>query len=322
MKAVIIPAENELPRCETLPDLGPPKEGRLLVKVAAAGLNYADTMMRRGFYVTKVKFPHVPGLEYSGTIEAAGPETPAWRAGQRVMGLSPGSFAEYVVVDAAGALPVPEKFSLEEAAGFPLVFLTAYPMLVLSAHAQTGETVLVHAAGGGVGTAAIQLAKHLGLRVIACASSDEKLARVRELGADFTINYSQEDFVPLVKQYTSGRGADIVLESIGGDFVRRSVQAAAPFGRIVVFGRASGQAEPLDVAGLYPNSVSVSAFWLVTLAGQAALFQKLAGELMGIIQKSNIRPVIGKIYTFGQAAEAMQALESRGSYGKLVLKPA
>lgn len=277
--------------------------------------------MRRGFYLTKTKFPLVPGLEYSGVVEAVGPGTSGWRAGQRVMGVRPGSFAEYVIVEAAAALPAPDKFSLEEAGGFPLVFLTAYPMLTLSARAQPGETILIHAAGGGVGTAAVQLAKHLGLRVIACASSDEKLQRVRALGADCTINYSRDDFVAGVREYTGGRGADIVFESIGGDFVSRSIQATAPFGRIVVFGIASGLAEPVELPALYQNSVSICAYWLVTLAGQPPLFQRIVTELMGIVEESNIRPVIGRIYTFDQAAEAMGDLESRKTYGKLLLRP-
>lgn len=321
MKAVVLHAENEFPRSETAPDPGPPGKSQLLVKVAAAGLNYADTMMRRGFYVTKIKFPHVPGLEYSGTVEAVGQDVFGYRVGSRVMGLSPGSFAERIVVDARTALPVPQRFSMEEAAGFPLVFLTAYPMLTLSARARSGETVLVHAAAGGVGTAAIQLAKHLGLKVIASASSDEKLDRVRALGADFTINYSREDFVPLVRQHTGGRGADIVLESIGGEFIAKNLQAMAPFGRMVVFGMASGRREPLDLGMLFQNSVAVSGFWLVTLASQPKLFQEVIGELMGIIENSSIRPIIGAVYTFDQAAEAFEALESRRSYGKLLLRP-
>ncbi len=321
MKALVLRAEGEFPGCEDIPDPGPPGKGELRVKVAAAGLNYADTMVRRGFYIDKPKWPHVPGLEYAGTIDAVGPETAGWRAGQRVMGLSPKSLAEFILVEARGALPVPERFSFEEAAGFPLAFLTAYPILALCARAQRGEAVLIHAAGGGVGTAAVQLSKHLGLRVIACASSDEKLDRVRALGADFTINYSRDDFVRPVREHTGGRGADVALESVGGDFIARTIQAMAPFGRVVVFGMASGRVEPVEPSALYPNSVSVGAFWLVTLAGQPALFQKMAKELLGIIQSSGIRPIIGATYSFAQAAEAIRALESRGTFGKLILRP-
>jgi NADPH2:quinone reductase len=321
MKAVVLHAENELPRVETVPEPGPPGKGKLLVRVAAAGLNYADTMMRRGSYVTKIKFPHVPGLEYSGTVEAVGEDVFGIRTGSRVMGLSPGAFAERIVVDARTALPIPERFSMEEAAGFPLVFLTAYPMLTLSAHARAGETILVHAAAGGVGTATVQLARHLGLKVIASASSDEKLERVRALGADFTINYSRENFVARVREFTSGRGADIIFESIGGDFVPKNIQALAPFGRMIVYGMASGRREAMDLGALFQNSVAVSGFWLVTLASQPRLFQEIVAELMGIIEGSQIRPIIGAVYRFERAAAAFQALESRASYGKLVLKP-
>lgn len=321
MRAVVLHAEGEFPRCESIPDPGPPGRGQLLVRVAAAGVNYADTMKRRGFYLQKPKFPHVPGLEFSGLVEMAGPDTSGWEAGRRVMGMGSGTFAEYLTIDARAALPVPEQFSLQEAAGFPIVFLTAYPMLVYLGHAQAGETVWIDAAAGGVGTAAIQVAKHLGLQVIAGASTDEKLERLRALGADFTINYLRHDFVPLVKEYTGGWGADISLESIGGDFVTKCIQASAPFGRIVVFGRASGQGGTPDLGLLYQNSVSVSAFWLVTLASHVPLYQKVVAELYEIIHNSKIRPIIGGVYDFEQAAEAMRALESRRTFGKLLVKP-
>ena len=321
MKAVVLHAEGEFPTCDTVPDPGLPRKGQMQVKVAAAGLNFADSLMRRGFYQPKPQFPYVVGLEYSGVVEAVGPETPGWELGSNVMGMGFGTAAEHIVVEARGALPVPQRFSLEEAAGFPVVFITAFAILTVSGRARAGETVLIHAAAGGVGTAAIQIAKHLGLNVIACASTDEKLQRVRELGADFTINYSRDDFVPLVKQYTSGRGTDIVIESVGRDFVRRSLSCMAPLGRIVIIGRASGPSPPIDSAELFPNCASISAFWLMALTKYPALLAGIIRPLLDLVARSDIRPIIGGIYTCEETGEALRALESRATYGKLVVRP-
>jgi NADPH2:quinone reductase len=159
------------------------------------------------------------------------------------------------------------------------------------------------------------------LNVIACASTDEKLQRVRELAVDFTINYAREDFAPLVKEHTSGRGTDIVIESVGGDFVRKSLSCMAPFGRMVIIGRSSGPSPPIDTVELFQNCVSISGFWLMALAAQQALLASIVKQLLDVVQRSNIRPVIGGIYTFEQAGDAIRALESRTTYGKLVLRP-
>jgi NADPH2:quinone reductase len=237
------------------------------------------------------------------------------------MGTGRGAFAEYAVAPAAGLMKAPPFFSDEEAAAFPVIYLTAMGMLRLSARAERGETILIHAAAGGVGTASIQLAKHLGLKVIATASTDAKLELARKLGADVTFNYSTGDFVPPVLEATGGRGADIIFESIGGDFLARDIKAAAPFGRIVVFGMASGQVATPDLPSMFYNSVAVSAFWMFTLARQAEVLGKVAGELMRIVAEAGIRPVIGEVYPLERGAEAIQALEARRTQGKLVLKP-
>src|SRR5262249_34835798 len=166
--------------------------------------------------------------EFSGTVEAAGHGVDPSLVGRRVMGTGEATYAERVEVPAGSVMPVPEGFSLEEAAAFPVVFLTAFGMLRLFARAPAAATLLVHAAGGGVGTAAVQLGKHLGMTVIGTASSDEKLARVKALGADYVINYREQDYVPLVLDYTHRRGADVILEPNGGDQVNRDVACCAP----------------------------------------------------------------------------------------------
>jgi len=322
MRAAVIPAENEQPAVRDVPEPSP-KPGHLLIKVSAAGLNYADTMMRRGFYLQKPTFPHIPGFEYCGRVVSGGGSggDDKFKPGDRVMGICQSAFAEFITVPAAMAMPVPGAFSDDEGAALAVNFLTALGMLRLSAHAKSGETSLIHAAAGGVGTAAIQLAKALGLRVIASASSAGKLALAEKLGADVTINYKESDFVEPVLKATNSKGADIVFESIGGDFLEKNIRAAAPFARIIVFGNASGVAAPPDIASLYKNSVIIGAFWLTTLFANPALLAPVVHELMTLVHEFNIRPVIGRTYSLEEASQAFADLESRASIGKLIIKP-
>jgi NADPH:quinone reductase len=320
MRALVLGAVGELPEIGEVAAPRPGKE-EVLVRISAAGVNYADTMMRRGFYLQAPVFPFIPGFEFSGVVIEVGQGAKRWRPGDRVMGTGQSAFAEYAVAPEAALMPVPSAFTDEQAAAFPVIYLTAFAMLKISANAQAGETILVHAAAGGVGTAAIQLAKHLGLRVIAAASSEEKLATARRLGADVAINYSVADFVPPVLEATEGRGADIILESIGGDFLERDIRAAAPFGRVVVFGMASGTQQPADVGSMFRNSVSVAAFWMVTLGQRPERLAQLVGELLAIVEQAKITPVIGGVYPLEKGAEALLALESRRTIGKLLLKP-
>jgi NADPH2:quinone reductase len=319
MKALMLDAEGKLPELREVP---PPRPGKteVLVKVSAAGVNYADTMMRRGFYLQKPHFPYIPGFEFSGIVTEAGEGIKNFRPGDRVMGTGKSTFAEYALAPAAGLMPVPASFTDEQAAAFPVTYLTAMGMLRVSAHAQAGETILIHAAGGGVGTAAIQLAKHLGLRIIATAGSDEKLDLARRLGADVAINYRKANFVQPVLEATNQRGADIIFESIGGDFLERDIATAAPFGRIVVFGMASGSFERPDVGAMFHNSVAVSAFWLMTLAQDSGRLAAIVRELLAIAEAGHIQPVIGAVYPLEKGAEALLALESRATTGKLLLK--
>ncbi|MFN8009347.1 MAG: zinc-binding dehydrogenase [Terriglobia bacterium] len=320
MQAVVLNQENEFPRYQTVPD-PKPDNGELLVKVEYAGMNYADTMIRRGFYLEKPSFPSVVGFEFSGTVVGIGDGArPLWQ-GERVMGFCSGAYAQYVVIPEQTAIPVPPSFSLEEAAAFPCTFLTAYAMLRVSAKAVAGEVILIHAAGGGVGTAAIQLAKKLGLEVIAAAGSDEKLEKVKALGADFTINYEKNDFVEPVLDLTRRQGANVIFESIGGDFLEKDIQAAAPFARIVVFGLASGHVPPVHPAKLFKNSVSITGFWLRTLLQQPPKMKLLTQELLDLVKGENIRPIVGRIYPLQEAETALRALESRNTFGKLLLKP-
>ena len=320
MQAILLRQENDFPSYESVdePIAG---NGELLVKVEYAGMNYADTMIRRGFYLQKPSFPLVPGFEFSGTVVGIGDGArPLWQ-GEHIMGFCSGAYAEYVVIPEASAIPVPKRFSLQEAAAFPCVFLTAYGMLKISAKAVAGETILVHAAGGGVGTATVQLAKKMGLEVIGSAGSDQKLEKVKGLGADFTVNYRQKDFVEPVLEFTRRRGVNIIFESIGGKFLERDIEAAAPFARIVIFGYASGELDPVHPQRLFKNSISIAGFWLATLFQQPSKLKLLSQELLDFVDRENIRPIVGQVYRLREAAEALRSLESRDTFGKILLKP-
>ncbi len=320
MRALVLEGEGMQPQVRDVPQ---PKagSGEVLVKISYSGVNYADTMVRRGFYLQRPQFPHVPGIEFSGLVVETGEGVKNLRPGDRVMGMGQGTYAEYTVAPATSLLSPPPSYTDEQAAAFPVVYLTAFGMLRVSAHAEPGETILIHAAAGGVGTAAIQLSKHLGLRVIATASTDEKLALASRLGADVTLNYSKEDFVQPVLDATGGRGADIILESIGGDFPARDIRAAAPFGRIVIFGMASGRQDRPELTDLFRNSVAVSAFWLVTLMREPTRVAPVIRELTRLVEEAHILPVIGRVYPLEQGAQALEDLEGRRTTGKLLLRP-
>jgi len=319
MKAQVLEGEGKLPQLKDVPE---PEAGKglVLVKISASGINYADTMMRRGFYLQNPQFPFIPGFEFSGVVEAAGEGVKNVKPGDRVMGMGQSTYAEYTAVPAGTLLPVPAGFTDEQAAAFPVTYLTAYGMLTVTARAQAGESILVHAAAGGVGTATIQLAKHMGLRVIGTASSEEKLQLARRLGADVTINYAETDWVKPVLEATAGRGADIIFEPNGGNALERDINAAAPFGRIIVFGMASGSQIDPSLGTMFQNSVAVSAFWLFTLMREPERMAAVVRELTALAESGRIAPVIGRIYPLEEAAQALLDLESRKTTGKLLLK--
>ena len=202
----------------------------VVVKVEACGLNFADVMQREGLYPGGPKPHYIPGLEAAGTVESCGAEAAAsLPVGTRVVVLAPGAHAERVRTAARTCIRLPESMTFQEGAAFPVQYLTAFHCLITLAHAASGETVLIHAGAGGVGTAAVQIAKLLGLRVMVTASTSEKQARIMELGADVAVGY--DEFEVAAREFTGGRGPDICLESIGGDVFSRSLAILPPFGR-------------------------------------------------------------------------------------------
>ncbi|MDZ4338836.1 MAG: NADPH:quinone oxidoreductase family protein [candidate division NC10 bacterium] len=310
----------EVLRYEEVPDPRP-GPGEVLVEVEAAGVNFADTLARRGLYPTPTPPPFLMGFEIAGTVAEVGPGVDGVQVGRRVMGFAPkGGYAERAVIPGAFAIPVPEKLDIEEAAAVPIVFLTAYHALKTHGQLQPGQTVLIHAAGGGVGTAAVQLAKIWGARVFATAGSDEKLARVKGLGADEAVNYRTADFVEAVKRWTGGRGADLVLESVGGEVFEKSLRVLGPTGRLIALGLSGGANPTLHLGLMVMKGLAVIGMHLgVMMMRQPDSVGASGRELVRLLDDGRITPVVGNVFPLKEAAEAHRLLESRGSYGKLVL---
>ena len=301
-----------------VPEPGP---GEALVKVAAAGVNYADTRRRLGAYVEPTPLPWVVGSEVAGTVAKLGPGVTGVQEGQRVMALTGGGgYAEYAIVAAQALLPVPEKLSFTQAAALPLQGLTAYYLLKHSGRLAPGESVLVHAAAGGVGTLAVQMAKLLGAgKVIATASTPAKLEFACSLGADMQIDYTKEDVVAGVRAATNGQGADIILDGVGGEVFELSLRSLAADGRLIFYGVASGQMVELNPVRLMRRNQSVVGFYLGHLMARPAQLRPAIEEITGWLAEDKLRLMIGHVFALEDAARAHRQLEARETTGKIVL---
>ena len=290
--------------------------GMVLIKVEAAALNYADVLMRSGSYPGGPQPPFVPGLEVAGTV-AAGP-----RQGERVMALSwIGGYAEYALASEGAVWPIPEGMSSAEAAGFLVANLTAYFALWI-ADLKPDERVLIHAAAGGVGTAAVQLAHEMGAEIFATSSSDEKLKRVKALGAEQGVNYASHDFAAEIRRLTNNEGVDIVLEMIGGEVFERSLELLRNLGRMVLYGRVSGEGRMIDPAVLLGNSLALHGLYLGGLVADPDLMKMAMDDLGEYVRRKKLRVMVGKHFALAEAADAHRFLESRQSFGKIVLSVA
>ncbi len=297
--------------------------GMLGIDVRAAGVNFFDIRLVQGKYPSKPPFPFIPGGEGAGVVREVGPEAEGFAVGDRVLGAIPtGGFARRAVVPAIAAYKFPDKMSFEQAAGFPIVYPTSYAGLVYRANLRAGETLLVHAAAGGVGIAAVQIGKALGATVIGTAGSDDKLERVRKEGADFTINYKTEDFVQKVREMTDGRGADVIYDPVGGDILDRSLKCIAWNGRMLVIGFASGNIPEIKANRiLLKNIAVVGLHWGAYAVNEPQRMPETFDALFKLYEDGKINPVVYKSYPLDQLPEALRALGSRESYGKLIVIP-
>jgi NADPH2:quinone reductase len=297
-----------------------PRPGQVLIKVESAGVNYADIMRRRGGYPGP-DLPSALGLEAAGTVAELGSEVTGITVGQRVMAMGPGGQAEYVAVNSNFVFPYPETLDPVQAGGMPIVFLTSYHLLKTRGQMQPGDTVLVQAGASGVGTVAIQLAKAWGARVIATASTQDKLDLARSLGADVTINYTTDDFEKEVARETGGHGVELVLECVGGPVLEKSLRCVAPYGRLIAYGNASGASASLPATDIFAANRSVIGFSMGRSPAGRLDHKSAMAELFPMIAKGQVRLVVDRVMPMSQVAKAHQHLANRGTRGKVVLTP-
>ncbi len=316
-----------------------PAHGEVLVKVAACGVNHLDLWTRRGVASRTLSFPHVLGNEPVGTVVELGPETRGPAVGARVIvspgyldtfhadrsgwdarfpdfkvvgHQSPGGYAEFVTALAENVVPISDRWSMEEWAAAPLVFLTAWHMLVGRARVRPGETVLVIAAGSGVGSAAIQVAKHFGCRVITTAGKETKLAKAKELGADVGVSHADADWPRRVREATGGRGVDVVVEHVGEAVFAKAATTLAHAGRLVTCGATTGPRGELSLTHLFAKQQSI-------LGSYMGDFAELK-EVVALLEAGHLRPVVDRVYPLEEAQEAHRRLEASEHFGKIVLR--
>lgn len=311
-------------RVSDLPAAAAPAVGRddVVVRVVSCGVNFFDGLMVRGRYQLKPRRPFVAGSELAGVVTQCGDGEAARRlAGRRVFATVPhGAFATEAVVPARVCREMPEGMSFDEAAAFGMVYCTAYCALVDRARLAPGETVLVHAAAGGVGLAAVQIAKALGATVIGTAGSPAKRAVAREAGADHVLDYRDRSWVKKVRDATGGRGADVVYDPVGGDVFDLSTRAVAWGGRILVVGFAGGRIPEIKLNRVLLKSISVVGVFFGSHPESDV--RRYLDELVALYERGLVRPVIYRRFLLDNVADAIRAIESRKSYGKVVLRTA
>lgn len=311
--AALVPAQVEDPT---------PGPDEVVVDVAAAGVNRADLLQRRGFYPPPPGASELPGLEVSGTVSAVGTEVSTWRVGQEVCALlSGGGYAEKVAVPAGQVLPVPSGLSLVEAAALPEVACTVWSNVFMTAHLRPGETVLFHGGSSGIGTMGIQLAREVGATVAVTAGTAAKLDACRKLGAEVLIDYKESDFVEELKKATDGHGADVILDLIGAKYLARNIDALATNGRLVVIGMQGGAKAELDLRALLGKRGAVIATSLRARPNdeKAAIVAAVREHVWPLIEAGRVVPLVQETVPLAEAPRAHQILEDGDHIGKVVL---
>jgi NADPH2:quinone reductase len=302
-----------------------PGPGQLLVRVLGAAANFADALICRGLYQVKPPLPFTPGLELCGEVVALGPETAGFAVGERVIGaaaLTAGGFAELALMDAATTFPAPDSLDDAQAAAFYIAYQTGWLGLHHRAHLQPGETLLVHAAAGGVGSAAVQLGKAAGSRVIGVVGGPEKAQVARTLGADVVVDRHTDDFVEVVKDVTGGRGADVVYDPVGGDAYQRSTKCIAFEGRILVVGFAGGQIQSAALNhALVKNYSILGLHWGLYLTKNPALVQVCHEELSKLAAAGVVRPLVSERLALDGVADGLQRLADGTTVGRVAYVP-
>ena len=310
---VLVPVERPRPV---------PGPGEVLINVAAAGVNRPDVMQRRGQYAPPPGASDIPGLEVAGTIHELGPEVSGWEVGDRVCALvAGGGYAALCAAPALQCLPVPPGMTFIDAAAIPETFFTVWSNLFERGHLTPGESVLVHGGSSGIGTTAIQLARAFGARVFATAGSAEKCAACQRLGADLAINYRETDFVAAVRERTDGRGVDVILDMVGGDYVARNIDALAVDGRLVQIAILGGAKAQINMLPIMQRRLTVTGSVLRPrpIAEKGAIARALRERVWPLLESGAVAPVIFQTFPLQDAAGAHRVMESNQHIGKLVL---
>lgn len=299
-----------------------PGEGEVLIKVAAAGVNRPDIMQRKGLYPPPPGASELPGLEVAGTVAAVGRGTERFKEGDEVCALvHGGGYAEYVTVAEATCLPVPKGLSMAEAAGLPETFFTVWTNVFERGALKPGEVLLVHGGSSGIGTTAIMIASNLGSRVFATAGSAEKCKACEDLGAERAINYMEEDYVAVVKEATEKRGANVVLDMVGGDYIERNLKVAAKGGRIVNIAFLNGPSAEVNFTPLLVKHLTLTGSTLRprSTKEKGAIAAALEETVWPLIEAGKIKPVIHAEFPLAEAEKAHEMMESSTHIGKIIL---
>ncbi|OLN23039.1 quinone oxidoreductase [Domibacillus antri] len=324
MKAVVVTGFGG-PEVLTYTDIEKPsiQPEQVLIRVAATGVNFADIKARQGNYHGAGHPPFIPGLDAAGTIEEVGSRVQHLKAGQRVITFpKSGSYSEYVIADEKLTFVIPDHMEFDTAAACPTVSFTSYKLLADVARLEPGETVLIHAAAGGIGTTAIQLAKILGAgRVIGTVGHESKMAAAMEAGADHVICYEKEDFAKKINDLTDGQGVDVILDSVSGWVTEKSLTCLAKYGRLVNFGISGGTAGQIKTTDLHSSCRSVLGFSLgTTRENRPHLLQDTANHVLPLLADGRLKMKIGERFSLEEAAKAHEWVESRQSTGKILLE--
>ncbi len=323
MRAVAIrePGPPDVLECVStaLPETG---ASDVLVRVAAAGVNRPDVLQRQGKYPVPAGASTFPGLEVAGRVAAAGKDVTRWKPGDNVMALTHGGgYAEYCSVHEDHCLPVPKPFSMTEAAAIPETFFTVWYNVFMRCHLTTGETFLVHGGSSGIGTTAIQLARTFDCKVITTAGSDEKCRFCERLGADKAINYRTEDWQRVVRDYTEGRGVDVLLDMVAGPYMQKNLDSMAREGRYVIIAFLQGPSAELNMRVVLGQRLTITGSTLrpQTTEEKASIANAVARSVLPLLESGEVRPVIDSTFPLADAAAAHELMESSRHIGKIVL---
>lgn len=299
-----------------------PGVGEMLVRVRAAGINRPDVMQRQGNYPPPPGASDVLGLELAGTVEAVGPDVRDFKQGDRVMALvHSGAYADWAIVQEGATLPIPDSLDFTEAAAFPETFFTVWSNVFERARLAAGETILIHGGTSGIGTTAISLAKALGSQVITTAGSDEKCQACLDLGADAAINYRTQDFVSESRLLTDGRGPDVILDMVGGNYIARNLEAVAVDGRIAQIAFLGGSKAEVDFTPLLMKRVTLTGSTLRArpIEMKAQLAKALREKVLPLIQAGKVKPLIDSVFAFEDVQAAHARMDTGAHIGKIVL---